>query len=79
MNKSLKSFSYKHKSKLRAYSKRLRDLYLDLSRDIGVDIMPVEIYDVLENVIDQCEDVVFANVPGAGGYDAYYFVVERPT
>ncbi|CAG9323889.1 unnamed protein product [Blepharisma stoltei] len=79
VQQSVKLFIDQNRAELRKLSRELRDFWLRTSEAIGVEIMPSNIYSLLNEVTDTCEDVVFSCVPGAGGYDAFYFIVEKPT
>jgi phosphomevalonate kinase len=73
------SLKVRNKGNLRKLSKELKGKLAQLSEMSEVDVLPAEIRKVLEEVEDKLEDVVFASVPGAGGYDAFFFIVEKPS
>ena len=60
---------------LKMLSKRLRDALWNISIQSGVEVLPVNIKNILDDIEDNVEQVVFSSVPGAGGHDAFYFIV----
>ena len=63
--------------KLREISRRLKQVLWRLSEESGVEVLPLQIKEILEDVEEALEDVAFCSVPGAGGYDAFYFIVNK--
>ena len=64
---------------LKKLSKTQKELLAELSIKSCVQVLPGNIKEVLEEVEDSLTDVVFSSVPGAGGYDAFYFIVNKPS
>lgn len=46
---------------------------LELSKSIELEILPQTIYDYLMLLLNN-KNIVFASVPGSGGYDAFYCI-----
>jgi phosphomevalonate kinase len=67
------------KFKLKQLSKDYKIVLQELSQRSGVPVLPNEIKDLLDNIESTLDDVVFSAVPGAGGYDAFYFIVLKST
>lgn len=65
--------------KLRELSKSLKELLWQISENSKTEVLPLVIKQLLENIENSLEDVVFSSVPGAGGYDAFYFIIHKPT
>jgi phosphomevalonate kinase len=64
---------------LRELSRKVKELLKVISQLSTVEVLPEDVKIVMEKVEENLQDVVFSSVPGAGGYDAYYFIVFKRT
>ena len=44
-----------------------------------VEVLPEEVLTVLRGAMEAIPAIVLAGVPGAGGYDAAYFIIRSPS
>lgn len=65
--------------KMKIVSSNVKTLLRFISTESGVEILPEDIKTQMDQVESSLTDVVFSSVPGAGGYDAYYFLINKPT
>ena len=66
-----------NKAQLKQESFALKRKLKEISDLSDQEVLPSVVFEELK-ALDELEDVVFSSVPGAGGYDAFYCVVEKP-
>lgn len=62
---------------LKALSKKVKELLKIISDLSHVEVMPNDVKALMDEVEERLEFVIFSSVPGAGGYDAFYFIVYK--
>lgn len=62
---------------IKQHGKEMRHLQREISRKAEVDILPEDIYMLLDEISLKIDNVVLAGVPGAGGRDAFYIILKE--